>query len=183
VATTQPGQAVTTTDAVLVLSDRLIVRAQVDETDIGKIKPEMKAVIVLDAYPKTKIKAAVDHIYHESQTVNNVTICQVDLAPEEVLSFFRSGMNATVDFIEKSNEEALLIPAGAVYTDRDGAYCFVKQDNSPEPAKARLILGISDDKNVEVLSGLTQKDRIIEKSKKYSLPTSEKRANPFMPGR
>jgi len=38
VATIQPGQAVTTADAALVLSDQLIVRAQVDETDIGKIK-------------------------------------------------------------------------------------------------------------------------------------------------
>jgi len=53
VATTQPGQTVTTNDAVVVISDRLIVRAQVDETDIGKIKVGQKAIISLDAYPDT----------------------------------------------------------------------------------------------------------------------------------
>jgi len=74
VATTQPGQTVTTSDAVVVLSDHLIVRAQVDETDIGKIKLEQAAIITLDAYPDRKINATVEHIYYESQTVNNVTI-------------------------------------------------------------------------------------------------------------
>ena len=72
VATTQPGQTVTASDAVLVLSDHLIVRAQVDETDIGKIKPDMKANITLDAYPDTKIKATVEHIYYESQLIFNL---------------------------------------------------------------------------------------------------------------
>ncbi|MBP7216954.1 MAG: HlyD family efflux transporter periplasmic adaptor subunit, partial [Candidatus Omnitrophica bacterium] len=73
VATTQPGQTVTSTDAVVVLSDRLIVRAQVDETDIGKIALAMDALISLDAYPDVKIKAHVVHIYYESKTINNVT--------------------------------------------------------------------------------------------------------------
>lgn len=183
VAKTQPGQAVTTADAVVVISDRLIVRAQVDETDIGKIAPKMKAVISLDAYPDTKINALVSHIYYESKTVNNVTIYEADLIPEEMPSFFRSGMNAAVDFIEKSNEQALLIPAEAVQREKEEAYCFVKQANGAEPVKVRLILGISDDKNVEVLSGLTKKDRVLLKSTQYSLPKNTSRGkNPFNPG-
>ncbi len=183
VAKTQPGQAVTTADAVVVISDYLIIRAQVDETDIGKIALEMKAVISLDAYPDTKINALVSHIYYESKTVNNVTIYEVDLIPEKTPSFFRSGMNAAVDFIEKSNEQALLIPAEAVRREKEEAYCFVKQSNGAEPVKVRLTLGISDDKNVEVLSGLTEKDRILLKSKKYSLPKNTRGKNPFTPGR
>ena len=34
----EPGQTVTSSDVVVVLSDQLIVQAHVDETDIGKIK-------------------------------------------------------------------------------------------------------------------------------------------------
>lgn len=182
VAKIQPGQVVTSADAVVVISDRLIVRAQVDETDIGKIALQMKAVISLDAYPDSKINALVSHIYFESKTANNVTIYEVDLIPEEIPSFFRSGMNAAVDFIEKSKDKALLIPAELVRREKDEAYCFVKQSNGAEPVKVRLILGISDDKNVEVVSGLTMKDRILSKSKKYSLPKNTRGKNPFTPG-
>jgi membrane fusion protein, macrolide-specific efflux system len=183
VATTQPGQTVTTNDAAIVLSDHLIVRAQVDETDIGKIKTGQKAFISLDAYPNTKIKASVEHIYYESKTVNNVTIYAVDLVPEEVPAFFRSGMNATVDFIEQGKGNALLIPVEAVHKEKEENYVLVKQNNGKEPLKAPVTLGISDDKNVEVISGITENDRIILKTKKYSLPKTTSGTNPFMPSR
>ena len=184
VATTQPGQTITTADAVLVLSDHLIVRAQVDETDIGKIANDMKTIITLDAYPDTKIKATVEHIYYESQTVNNVTIYPVDLIPQEVSSFFRSGMNASVDFITQDKEDILVIPVDAVYKENTENYVLERQGNGKEPLKVRVKLGISDDKSIEVISGVNEKDRIIAKTKKYSLPkASAAGTNPFLPSR
>ena len=183
VATTQPGQTITTADAVVVLSDHLIVRAQVDETDIGKITNNMKAVITLDAYPDTKIKATVEHIYYESQTVNNVTIYPVDLIPQEMPKFFRSGMNASVDFIIQDKKDILIIPLDAVYKNGE-SYVLLKQPNAKEPVKVRVELGIADDKNTEVISGVSENDRIITKSKKYSLPKATAAGtNPFMPSR
>lgn len=182
VATTQPGQTVTTADAVVVLSDHLIVRAQVDETDIGKVTEDMKAVITLDAYPDTKIKAKVEHIYYESQTVNNVTIYPVDLLPQEVPEFFRSGMNASVDFLVQDKKDILVIPVEAVNKNKEN-YVLLRQPNGNEPVKARVELGITDDKNIEVLSGVTENDQIIVKSKKFSLPKSESGSNPFLPFR
>jgi len=183
VATIQPGQTVTTNDAVLVLSDRLIVRAQVDETDIGKVEVGQAAVVSLDAYPDTKIKAAVDHIYYESQTVNNVTIYKVDLAPEEIPVFFRSGMNAAIDFIEESKDKALLVPVEAVYKDNGEDYVLVKETGSSSPVKRAVKLGLSDGKNAEILSGLNIGEKIIIKSANYSLPKGDNGSNPFMPFR
>ncbi|MCX5693165.1 MAG: HlyD family efflux transporter periplasmic adaptor subunit [Candidatus Omnitrophica bacterium] len=182
VATTQPGQTVTTSDPVVVLSDRLIVRAQVDETDIGKVALDKKAFITIDAYPDTKIEASVEHIYYESETVNNVTVYKVDLAPEDMPKFFRSGMNASIDFIDQSKENTLLVPVEAVYKEKEGNYVLVKQGYNGELVRAAVKLGISDDKNVEVLSGITKDDRIIIKSKMYNLPKDTRGKNPFMPG-
>jgi macrolide-specific efflux system membrane fusion protein len=184
VATTQPGQTITTADAVVVLSDHLIVRAQVDETDIGKIKLQQGAFITLDAYPDTKIKATAEHIYYESQTVNNVTIYPVDIIPQEVTSSFRSGMNASVDFIQQDKENILLIPVDAVYKENAETYVLQRQNNGKEPLKTAVKLGVTDDKNIEVISGINEKDRIIAKTKKYSLPkASAAGTNPFLPSR
>ncbi len=182
VATTQPGQTVIASDAVVVLSDHLIVRAQVDETDIGKITNNMRASITLDAYPDKKIKATVEHIYYESQTVNNVTIYPIDLIPKEIPGFFRSGMNASVDFMVQDKENILTIPAEAVNRN-GGNYVLLRQPNSKELVKARVELGVSDDKNVEVLSGVDENSRIILKSKKYAILKSSTGTNLFMPAR
>lgn len=181
VATTQPGQTVTTTDAVVVLSDQLIVRAQVDETDIGKVKVGQNAIVSLDAYPDIKTKAGVNHIYYESKTVNNVTIYEVDLIPEQVPAVFRSGMNTNIDFIQDSKEKALLIPLEAVHRDEEESYVLLKNNGDKEPVKRIVNLGISDDKNIEVISGIGAADRIILKVKRYALPKGETGTNPFMP--
>ena len=180
VAKTQPGQTVTTADPVLVLSDQLIVRAQVDETDIGKIKDGQSALLHLDAYPDTKISAQVEHIYYESKTINNVTIYEVDLLPQEVPEFFRSGMNAAIDFIAQSKDNALLIPAEAVLREKNGSFVLIKDANG-QSRQRPVQLGISDDKNVEVLSGLDAYDTVIVKTKKYTLPKSNVGTNPLMP--
>ncbi|MCX5710483.1 MAG: efflux RND transporter periplasmic adaptor subunit [Candidatus Omnitrophica bacterium] len=182
VATTQPGQTVTTSDAVVVLSDHLIVRAQVDETDIGKIKLNQKAAITLDAYPNAKINAVVEHIYYESETVNNVTIYKVDLICENAPEFFRSGMNATVDFMIESRENVLLIPVEAVRKEKGSNYVFLKQEGSVNPAKRIIQLGITDDKDYEVLSGVTSGETVIITSKKYVFPSANNSgSNPFLP--
>ncbi|MCX5696342.1 MAG: efflux RND transporter periplasmic adaptor subunit [Candidatus Omnitrophica bacterium] len=181
VATTQPGQTVTTSDAVVVLSDHLIVRAQVDETDIGKIKLAQGALITLDAYLNTKINAAVEHIYYESETVNNVTIYKVDLLPEKAPEFFRSGMNATVDFKAEGKVNALLLPVDAVRKEKDESYVLLKEAGSKNPVKRVVKTGITDDKNYEIISGVTAADTVLVMSKKYVLPNGDMGSNPFMP--
>lgn len=181
VATTQSGQTVTTQDAVVVLSDQLIGRAQVDETDIGKVKPDQKAIISLDAYPDTKIKAVVEHIYYESKTVNNVTIYEVDLIPEKIPDFFRSGMNATINFIENSKENILLIPVEALYKDKEESFVLIKKEGQGAPVRQPVKSGISDDKNVEILSGVDEKDIVLLKNKKFVLPKSDIGNSPFTP--
>jgi len=179
VAKMQPGQAVTTIDAVVVVSDRLIVKARVDETDISKIKVGLDSLVALSAYPNKKIPAKVDHIYYESKTVNNVTIYEVDVIPETVSDFFRSGMNATVDFIEKSNGDVLLLPFEVVVLNNDGAYVLVKRGNGA--VKTYVTLGASDDINIEILSGITIDDIILVVANNYNVPSSSTGGNPFMP--
>jgi membrane fusion protein, macrolide-specific efflux system len=184
VATIQPGQTVNTSTAALVLSDKLIVRADVDETDIGKIKVGQQALISLDAYPQAKIKATVEHIYYESTTVNNVTIYKVDILPEEVPGFFRSGMNANIDFVVENKENALLIPLEAVQSENKENYVLIRSADGKELVKNPVTLGITQDKNVEIISGLTVNDTVVVKSKKYVFPQkSTLGKNPFMPSR
>jgi len=180
----EPGQTVTSGDAVIVLSDRLIVQAQVDETDIGKVKLKQTAVISLDAYPDTKIKAKIDHIAYESKIVNNVTIYEVDILPEKVPAIFRSGMSANVNIIEQSKENVLLIPLEAVKQDADGSFVLISSGRSEKPVMRRVQLGISDDKNVEVVSGLETQDNIVMASQSYQpLKDTGSGKNPFLPSR
>ncbi len=182
VGTIQPGQAVTTADAVIVLSDQLIVRALVDETDIGKVTMSQRAVVGLDAYPDVKINAVVRHIYYESRTSNNVTVYAVDLVPESMPEFVRSGMNANIDLVQENKKDILVLPLSAVQKENGESYVLAPP--LAKPVKKVIVTGISDDKKVEIVSGLTEEDEVLVKNRKYSLPkNSTAGTSPFMPAR
>jgi macrolide-specific efflux system membrane fusion protein len=184
VSTKEPGQTVTAADIVIVLSDHLIVQAQVDETDIGKVKAGQDAIVTLDAYPQIKVKGKVDHIFYESKLVNNVNIYQVDIVLETVPAVFRSGMTATVNIIENTKNSILLIPLEAVKRNKTGPYVLLSQAPGEKPVERNIETGISDEKNTEVVSGLSEQDKILISGAKYvpaQVPKQE--SNPLMPRR
>jgi len=178
----EPGQTVTATNPVLVLSDRLIVNALVDETDVGKVKVGQQAIVSLDAYPDVKTPSRVDHISYESKVVNNVTIYEVDVLPGKVPDVFRSGMSAVVEIVEASRDKVLRIPLEAVKMTKGGGTVLLKERNGGKPVERKVVLGIADNKNVELVSGLSDNDTVLVRSTKKKLPKStEMGKNPFMP--
>ncbi len=176
-----PGQIVTSNDVVMVLSDKLMVQAQVDETDIGKIRVGQKATITLDAYPNIKITGEVSHIYYESTTVNNVVIYYVDILPDAVSDVFRSGMSATVSIVEDAKRDVLMLPLAAVKNNDSGSYVLLSQGNGKKPIERKITTGISDEKNVEIVSGLTGENKVLITTQKYKASSSKTGTNPLMP--
>jgi macrolide-specific efflux system membrane fusion protein len=116
----EPGQGVSASDAVLVVSDRLIVRANVDETDIAQLKVGQAARLTLDAYPDQPVDARAVHIAYEAKTVNNVTIYEVEVGANKTPAFMRSGMTASVDFFTEKHPNVLIIPSEAIQPHKEG---------------------------------------------------------------
>ncbi|MFC1674967.1 efflux RND transporter periplasmic adaptor subunit [Candidatus Omnitrophota bacterium] len=179
----EPGQTVVSSEAVLVLSDRLIVKAQVDETDIGRVKVRQKALLSLDAYPEQRIEGVVGHIAYESQLANNVTIYEVDIVPSEVPAYFRSGMSATIEIIEKESLDTLIIPLAAVIRQEDGDYLLIKNSKTNKREKIKVECGLEDNIQVEVVSGLKNEDIVIIEKDGYIPPKQKSGSSPFMPQR
>ena len=176
----EAGQGFTTTDAILVMSDRLTVKAQVDETDIAQIALKQDAKIVLDAYPGKTIDARVDQIAYEAKTVNNVTNYVVDVLPLETSETMRSGMTANVTFGVAAKDDALLVPVDAIKTREGSSYILVPNPQSGEPPIERKIeTGLTDGKRTEVTSGLAEGDTVLVPE--FKLGGAKNQANPFAP--
>ena len=128
----ESGQTVTNNDAILVMSDRLTVKAQVDETDMAQIQLGQKAEIILDAYPKQTIAAKVDRIAYDARTVNNVTTYVVDVLPITPPVTMRSGMTANVTFTVSFRQQVLWVPTETIRTGEGSkTTVFATPPNSP----------------------------------------------------
>ena len=177
----EPGQTFTTADAVLVMSDRLTIKAQLDETDIAKIHLKQNANVTLDAYPNEIIPGHVDQIAYDAKTINNVTTYIVDVLPNKAPSFMLSGMTANVTFIIDNRENILLLPIEAVKNRDNTFYVVTEEPNSGKIIEKKIVTGVNsnDGKNVEIVSGLLKDDVVLIAKPK----TKSKETNPFMPAR
>lgn len=177
---TEPGQSLSVNDAVVVLSDHLIVQVQVDETDIGQLKVGQKAEVILDAYSKNSFAGSINRIRYEAQTINNVTMYIVDVIPKEVPDFMRSGMTANVTFTVGKRDDVLILPNEAFIQNDRGSMVIVKSDGkkSQSPRTSgqnagsrrrlpdvygmrRIQTGLTDGKKTEILSGLEEGETVF----------------------
>jgi macrolide-specific efflux system membrane fusion protein len=151
----EPGQS-TGGDAPLVMADRLIVKAQVDETDLRKVHVGLPAEVALDAYPDVKLNARVDHVAYESRSVNNVTVYDIEVELLDPPAVLRSGMTATVSVAVAGRKHVLLVPAESLSEAAQGGglTVLVKRPKG-SPAETRKVeLGMSDGALVEITKGV-----------------------------
>ncbi len=169
------GQAVNPNSAAMVIADKLIVRAQIDETDIGRVKLGQSVRIDLDAYPALKVAGVVDHVSYESKSVNNVTIYQVEVVLRNIPAMFRSGMNANVSIIRSIHKNVLTLPEQAIQYRNGKTFVLVKQPKGARPKKVKT--GLSENGNIEILSGIATTDKILIPSVEGA--STKKTNNPF----
>lgn len=175
-----------TLDPVVVLADRLIVQAMVDETDLSLVEVGQRVDIRLDAYPDEHSPATVNHIAYESRLVNNVSVYPVDIVSDEVPVTFRSGMTATLTFIIADKQDVLLIPSEAIaewplgYPRPDGASLAVyRRGMGRRPMPVAIRIGESDGRMTELLEGLKEGDDIVIVRRRES----DRSKSPFSPRR
>ncbi len=173
----ESGQSFTATDAVLVMSNRLTVKAQVDETDLAQIKLKQPAIIRLDAYPEQAIDASVEQIAYESKVVNNVTTYLITVLPKEMPTFMRSGMTANVTFLLESKKGVLTVLNEFIKYE-NGKPSVLVQGPDKKPISKDIKLGTTDGKKSEVLEGLNENDTILLAELKKDAKAG---SNPFSP--
>jgi len=202
----EPGQSINANDAVVVIADDLIVIANLDETDIGLVKLGQKVNVRLEAYPDREFSCKVEKIAYDARTVSNVTMYEVDVHPEQLPPFARSGMTANLEFTVEEKKGVLTVPTSAIQQkfvdetmseinefptqsetgegNKNKAVSFVLIDSSdPDHPEQKIIkTGISDESYTEVLEGLEEGAEVLIQKFTLNAKTSS-RKNSFMSAR
>ena len=95
------------------------IRAMIDETDIGKVRPGMPATVTVAAYPNQPFDGAVVKIEPQAVVVQNVTMFAVLIAIQNPEGLLMPGMNAEVEVSVARRDAVLTIPVIALRTERD----------------------------------------------------------------
>lgn len=99
--------------------DTVQVRALVDETDIGKIRPGMEVTIAVDAYQNRPFRGRVLKIEPQATVTQNVTMFPVLVRIPNTNALLKPGMNSEVEVHVGAREGVLAVPNAALRTERD----------------------------------------------------------------
>jgi HlyD family secretion protein len=93
---------------------RMQIEADVDETDIGQIRPDQLVHFTVQSYPDRSFSGVVRQVRLQPETVQNVVTYTVIVAADNHDGVLLPGMTATVDFVVEHLDNALLVPAAAL---------------------------------------------------------------------
>jgi HlyD family secretion protein len=140
--------------------DKVYVKTNVDETDIGKIQPGQPVTIVVDAFPDRKFKGEVLKIEPQGKTVQNVTTFMVTTELENPKGILKPGMNASVDITAINLTDVLVLDNSAIIDSPNGKMVTPVIDGKPGQPFV-VDVGVRGWDKSEIIYGLNEGDVVM----------------------
>ena len=164
----------------------LIVRVNLNEVDIAKIRVGQPVRISLDAYPQRAFTGKVRFVAPAADLVEKIKVFKVEVALDELTESFRTGMSANVEILGEKRDKAVSVPLEALQRRNGQTVVYrLKADLPPKDlAKAKegltgrgkfiwladhwqeyfevveVTAGIATLERVEILAGLKAGDQV-----------------------
>jgi len=140
----------------------LLFKGTVDEIDVGKILVGMDADIQIGALPESSILGKVERIYPKAKKDGNATLFDIEiLISDDGGQLLRAGYSATATITVQSRENVLILPERLVLFENGNK--FVEVEKGEEIEKKEVQTGLSDGLNIEITSGLTEGEKVVER--------------------
>jgi RND family efflux transporter MFP subunit len=98
----------------------LVIKVNLNEVDIPKVRPGQLVTVTLDAYPQKSFPARVSFVAPAAELVDKIKVFKVEVVPTGPTEGMRTGMSVNVDILGESRPRTLSVPLEALQR-RDGA--------------------------------------------------------------
>jgi multidrug resistance efflux pump len=163
------GEAVTENQKLMQIPDlkHMFVNAKVHEALVSRIHKGQQAVVRVDAMPHSHLKAHVESVANTPSQQDffaaDVKVYATKVYIDEEVEGLKPGMTAEVTItVADALEHVLTLPLQAIIGSAEmGATreCFIVTPHGPE--RRPITVGLSNDKEAEISSGLVEGDEVV----------------------
>jgi HlyD family secretion protein len=158
----KPGELASSAQTIIAVADLndLEFVAEVDEQDTGKLAPNQKATLRLDAFADQEFTGEVREISKVAK-INSTggTYYPTKLNLFNKSSFIRVGMNGDATVQTEQKNGILTLPTEAVLEEENKKFVFTVLNGTAH--KTLVETGIQNDTDIEIRSGLNEGDVVI----------------------
>jgi HlyD family secretion protein len=148
---------------VMTLSDlsKIFVLASVDEADVGGVRLGQTCKITADAFPRRDFAGSVVRIAPQGQNTRNVVTFEVKIeVTDDDKNLLRPEMTANIEIVEATRHDVVLAPMLSLFDRDDKTYVTISKDSNATEDRP-VEVGIDDGDNAEILSGLSDGEKIL----------------------
>ena len=157
----EQGGAVTANTRMFDLADdsRLVVRVQVSELDVVRLREGSAATLHLDAYPGAQVEARIRRIFPSADPSSRLVPVEIVLgrAPRGVV--VRPGFLARVEFAIEQRRGVIAVPAAAVGVSEGASFVYVVSADTL--LRRPVETGLTASGWVEVTRGLVAGEQVV----------------------
>jgi membrane fusion protein (multidrug efflux system) len=145
--------------AMLTLMDFTTVRIDVaiPDAEAPFVKKDLLVKVIVDELPGRTFQGAITRFSYALDESTKTMATEIEISNPDLA--LRPGMWASVEIELQKKENALLVPAEALVTEKNKNSVFVVRDNKVQ--KISVTTGFDDGANVEVLKGCGPGDAVI----------------------
>jgi len=103
----------------------MLIKAAINEVDIGKIAVGMPVTVTVDAFPYRRYDGVVSYIAPAARLNDKVKVFDVEVSPRDQVPDFRAGMTANIEVHGDRVEDTLSVPLEAVARRETGTVVYV----------------------------------------------------------
>jgi RND family efflux transporter MFP subunit len=143
------------------------VKTSVHESVVDRVKVGMPATVRLDAFPDRQYEATVDSVavlpdpggWLSSDTKVYKTIVTINDELDPDIAKLKPGMTAVAEIHINHLTDVICVPVQALVQRADETWCYVDEGDGPE--RRSVEVGQTNDKFVEITSGLEIGDQVV----------------------
>ena len=120
---------------------RVRLRAFVNETDIGNVKPGQTATVTVDAFPNRRFVGIVERVEPQAIVQSSVTMFPVLVSLDNTDGALKPGMNGQVVMDIARKDNVLAVPSDAIRNARDAATVAPVLGVNPDSLRSMLAAG------------------------------------------
>ncbi|OGN90538.1 MAG: hypothetical protein A2Z70_01885 [Chloroflexi bacterium RBG_13_48_17] len=145
----------------------------VDEVDIYKVEVGQDTIITVDALPGVELKGKVTFISPLGNQTTGVVEFPVTISLEPTETELKGGLTATADIIIDEHKDILMVPNRAIKGSVGNYWVDVVIDEKKVTTEMRpVVTGVQNDQFTEIISGLSQGEKVIVEATRGRVTTS-----------
>ena len=142
----------------------MVFEGNIDESEVGRITEGMPLILTIGALEDVSFDASLEHISPKGAEKNGAV--QFEIKADVKLrddQFIRAGYSANADIVLDRADSVLAISESLLKFDGDTTW--VEVETAPQEFEKRIVqTGLSDGINIQVISGLSEDDKIKKQS-------------------